>query len=411
MKEKGSFAFIIPDKFANQPYGLKLREFILNNCVMDQIVDLTPFKIFEGAINTPIILILSKESNQKLRMDNNLLVLSPKYPKEINESTIRISKIPQSLFFEIPEYKFRFNLNEYVIPIIKKIEKNSIDLGDICYIAWGTRSVPQSKFHLNERVNDNCKPLIVGKNLDRYVLDYQGLWLHYEKEKLYNPMFPELFENEKIIIRDISGKKGILAAYDNSGFYTSHTTSCCQLKYQLSDIIDDKKSIELSKDFDLKFILSLMNSKLIDFYFKLMISSGIHVYINDLRILKVPIRNSNLKSNLRDEAEIITILNNDLIIETNVFKNWIENEFQIEKFSNKLNKFYELSLDELLKELKKKKVNVVLNKDEIKEKFLRSMAIIEPLLTEIKIRDKKIDNIIYDLFDLNENDIKIIENL
>jgi len=106
---------------------------------------------------------------------------------------------------EIPDYKFRFNLNEVVISIIEKIENNSIDLGDICYINWGTRSVPQSKFHLNERINNNCKPLLVGKNIDRYIIDYNGLWLLYEKDKLYNPMFPELFENEKIIIRDVSG--------------------------------------------------------------------------------------------------------------------------------------------------------------------------------------------------------------
>jgi len=197
LKNKGTFAFIIPDKFANQPYGLKLREFILNNCNINQIVDLTTFKIFEGAVNTPIILILGKENNQKLRMNNNLRVLHPKYPKEINEATVNVSKIPQSLFLEIPDYKFRFNLNEVVISIIEKIENNSIDLGDICYINWGTRSVPQSKFHLNERINNNCKPLLVGKNIDRYIIDYNGLWLLYEKDKLYNPMFPELFENEK----------------------------------------------------------------------------------------------------------------------------------------------------------------------------------------------------------------------
>ncbi|MBU4547315.1 MAG: Eco57I restriction-modification methylase domain-containing protein, partial [Euryarchaeota archaeon] len=389
LKDNGSFAFIIPDKFANQPYGLKLREFILNNCIMNQIVDLTPFKIFEGAVNTPIILILRKENNSKLRMDNYLTVISPEYPNEIHESTIRISKIPQSIFFEIPDYKFRFNLNEDVIPIIKKIENNSIDLGDICYINWGTRSVPQSKFHLKEQINENCKPLIVGKNLDKYVLDYDGLWLHYDVSELYNPMFPELFENEKIIIRDISGKKGILAAYDNSGFYTSHTTSCCQLKHQLKNIIDDNKGIENSKNFDLRFILCLMNSKLVDFYFKMMISSGIHVYLNDLRALKIPLIDFNYKSQLNEEAEIITQLNHDLIYETNIFKKWLEDEFKIEKFSNKLNKFYELSFNEILNELKKKKVDIVSNEDKLKNKFLNSMDIIEPILTEIKIRNNK----------------------
>jgi len=200
LKKNGTIGFIIPDKFINQPYGLKLREFILNNSLIKEIVDLTRFTIFQDALNTPIILILEKERDKKTLAKNNVKITLPKKsPDEINQGNLNISFTPQDLFNEIPEKEFRLKLNEQNIPIIKNIEKMSEKLGKICYINWGTRSVPQSKFHLNERANDKCKKLIVGKNVNRYSLAYDNLWLLYKPNELYNPMFPELLMIKVII--------------------------------------------------------------------------------------------------------------------------------------------------------------------------------------------------------------------
>ena len=55
---------------------------------------------------------------------------------------------------------------------------------------------------------------------------------------------------------------------------------------------------------------------------------------------------------------VILKLNNNLQKETNSFKEWLIHTFNIEKLSQKLEKYYELSFDEFLNEVKKKKVNV-----------------------------------------------------
>ena len=47
----------------------------------------------------------------------------------------------------------------------------------------------------------------------------------YVKKELYNPMFEELFENEKLIIPDITGQRGIVAALDDNHLYAEHTVS------------------------------------------------------------------------------------------------------------------------------------------------------------------------------------------
>ncbi|MEN6551811.1 MAG: N-6 DNA methylase, partial [Methanobacterium sp.] len=412
LKNNGIMGYIIPDKFTNQPYGLKLRKFILNKSLINEIVDLTKFKIFQDAVNTPIILILKKEINKEVIAQHKIKITLPKEsPIEINQGIGRISIIPQDLFNEIPENAFRLKLNEQNIPIIKNIEKISENLGKICYINWGTRSVPQSKFHLNERVNDKCKQLIVGKNVNRYSLAYNNLWLFYEPYELYNPMFPELFENDKLIIRDISGEKGILAVYDDQCYYTSHTTSCCLLNHQIPDKAKDE-DVNYSKNFNLKYILSIMSSNLIDYYFKIMISSGIHVYLNDLRRLPIYPATFEEQHPLIEKADQMLQLNRKLQKEVNGFHGWLKQTFKVEKLSQKLEKYYKLSLDEFLDELRKKKVDVRSreNQELLKNEYQKSLNILTPLLQEIEQTDKEIDHMVYDLYGLTDHEIEIIED-
>ena len=412
LKNKGLMGFIIPDKFANQPYGLKLREYLLNYSLIKQIVDLTRFKIFQDAINTPLILILKREFNKENTDSNEIKIVLPKLiPEEINQDIIKTAFIPQNMFKQIPENRFRLNLSEKTIPIIKKIERNSIYLGDICYINWGTRSVPQSKFHLKESINSKCKPLIVGKNVNRYSLDYKNLWLLYEPENLYNPMFPELFENEKIIIRDISGEKGILAVYDNLNYYTSHTTSCCLLKHILSDKINDESGIELSKNFNLKFILAIINSSLLDFYFKMMISSGIHVYLNDLRELRIYPVPLEKQEPFIENVNTMLHLNRDLQDEINSFHTWLHRTFNVEKLSKKLEKYYKLDFEGFLKEIKKQKVDIKPRKTQeiLETEFNKSLKVTNPLLQKIKETDREIDKMVYDLYGLTPEEEEIVE--
>jgi len=70
-----------------------------------------------------------------------------------------------------------------------------------------------------------------------------------------------------------------------------------------------------------------MNSKLMDFYFKMMISSGIHAYLNDLRILKIKIPAENQKIKLVDATKTILELNKNLIKNSNAFKEWLKINF------------------------------------------------------------------------------------
>ena len=82
------------------------------------------------------------------------------------------------------------------------------------------------------------------------------------------------------------------------------------------------------------------------------------------------------------------------MVEVSGFKDWLWTTFHIDKFSKKLNKYYELSFDEFLVELKRKNVDVkpLKTQELLKSEFEMSVAKIKPLKEEITVTDKKIDN-------------------
>ena len=106
-------------------------------------------------------------------------------------------------------------------------------------------------------------------------------------------------------------------------------------------------------------------------------------------------------------------LNENLINEINGFKEWLQREpFIINKFSKKLDKYYELSFDEFLVELNKKKIDTKQRKTQelLKNEFEESINKINPLIRQIEDTDSEIDKMVYELYGLTEKEIEIVND-
>jgi len=154
-----------------------------------------------------------------------------------------------------------------------------------------------------------------------------------------------------------------------------------------------------------------MSSNLMDIYFKIMISSGIHVYLNDLRRLPIYPATIDQQKVFIEKTEKMLENNEKLVSEVYGFKSWMSRTYKVDKFSKKLDKYYELTFDEFLNELKKKKVDIKprITQEALKKEFDDSLNRISPLLSEIKKTDEKIDQMVYDLYGLNEDEIEILK--
>lgn len=153
-------------------------------------------------------------------------------------------------------------------------------------------------FQLDKPIDEFCKPMIKGRNVKRYSIDWNGKWLLYDPSKLYRPAFPALFDNIKIVISEVTGKEGIVASYDDKGYYTDHSLCCCVLKYLLAGekpaffrkhrIKMTPSTIKLSKQYDMKYILGLINSRLLNFYYSKILSYDLNVYPESIE--QIPIK-------------------------------------------------------------------------------------------------------------------------
>jgi len=128
--------------------------------------------------------------------------------------------------------------------------KNTIHvklLGEISDIVFGIqdRKSANDPSYIHAENSGNYKRVLNGKHIGQYYIQDSGLFIDYGPW-LWNPRKKEVFEcPEKILIRQVG--KFPICAYDNEQFYTLNTI------YNI--IIKDKS-------FDTKYVLAVLNSKL-----------------------------------------------------------------------------------------------------------------------------------------------------
>lgn len=314
----GVLGFIIPYPFLTQNYAVNIRKYLLENTSIQTIVDLKKYRVFQDAVVRNIILICKKE----LIPDNIIQILVPQKDPKIQEKiTGGILEVKQDMYKNTYENMFRLELNGKTLKIIDKINSKSFCLGDIAVVSWGARGVPIEKFQLDKPINKLCKKMIKGENVSRYLIDYTGKWFLYDKEKLYRPSVLELFENEKLVISKVTGTKGLIACLDNEKFYTDDSLSLCILKHKLCGleqtvlrkhkIYIKEGEIENSKNYDIRYLLGFINSKLINFYFYLMLGYELNVYPESIE--QIPIYEIKPDSKATHD-EIVKLVDKMLIL-------------------------------------------------------------------------------------------------
>ncbi|WP_423793456.1 Eco57I restriction-modification methylase domain-containing protein (plasmid) [Methanocaldococcus indicus] len=330
LNSQGYISYIIPDKWTAEDYGYKLREYILMTRNLKEIVDLRNVEVFYGVGVRNLIFVLCKS-----KIFDSILIKNERF------------NIKNMLQYEIikqhPKYHIRLDITKIDIDIIKYLLSNSIPLRHVCYVNWGCRPSPSKKYVFNSyeqclktTKNKNlCKRLIKGRNVKRYYYNWDGLWLAY-LPTMYNPMFPELFENDRIVIKDI-GTNPLSVTYicGSLKFYSEHTTINV-LKYEV--IPKNKIKTEnrkLFQEISLKYILTNIISKLNNYFLNKYLSDGLHVLPENTRNLRLKLIN--------DTKPYETIVNYLLFL--NAKEDWRE------KYKENINFFDKEIADSLIYEL------------------------------------------------------------
>ena len=110
------------------------------------------------------------------------------------------------------------------------------------------------------------------------------------------------------------------------------------------------------------------------------------------------------------KADLMLSLNKELQEVSQKLQRSLQRKFNLESMPNKFKDWYLLSYSDFIKELAKKKVKLSLSDEAEWEEYFNSEAkkALE-LKSKIDATDKEIDQMVYKLYDLTEEEIKIVE--
>jgi hypothetical protein len=277
-------SYLIPYSFLHQPYATKLREMLLKLSTILEIVDLSEIQIFDANIATCILTI------QKGFKPSQMTIATFKEQKITPLRTLN-----PKIFLKNSDYMFKIELTPKHQLIINKIEKNSIPLSKIMHISKGVevyeRGSGQTKdeFIRSSNPEQIYKPYLEAKEIKRYKVLWRQRYLDYQPDRHCSPKYPELFENPKIIMRRIIGKKRLTTTLDTNHFYVENTLICClPKKFLLKKFKFSLEDLEVSKEYDLKLVLGILNSKLMTYYFKIKLGDKLQIYNKAVEALPLP---------------------------------------------------------------------------------------------------------------------------
>ncbi len=418
LKDGGYNSFILPTSFLKEKYGKLIREKIIENLELVEIVDFGQEVIFENVARQTFIYNIHKSTpaGNFVRIKNGISDVG--------------SLVPQVFYKKLKNASFKTNVIEADIAVYNKLYSNSSKLGEIVclnvgVVAHSNTSSPK-KFTKDDVIynefKDGFKKYITGPNLSRYSVFFDNQYLDYDSNVnfFHRPKFKLLFENEKIIVRRTSGNhNSIIAYYDDQNYYSNDSMmhlirwNSNVLNYQKPE---NKWTINLDDEFELKYLLVILCSKLSTYFFSKFLSTDTlqgaysSIYPEDLR--EIPIKNAPIhQQKIFCEMSNLMLKNNsELQLNSKKFQKSILRKFAITELPKKLQDWYLLSYPEFIKELGKKKIKLSLSEEAEWETYFSTEAkkALE-LKAQITQTDKEIDQMVYALYELTEDEIKIVE--
>ncbi|MDP3764568.1 MAG: N-6 DNA methylase [bacterium] len=347
LKKNGDFGYIIPNNWLTINSFSKLREFLLKNTADLRIIN-TVESIFNKASVDTCLLLFRKADSTDIEVGDILVGENPILSKHKLED---------------------FYQNEFVINISQTKNKqdslelkNTVLLGEIAEVSTGLKAYQigkgnpiqdekikkERRFHSGKKENDTFRPYLQGVDVKRYLLDWSGEYLSYGNW-LAEPRKSVPFSGQRILVRQIP----------------SPLPYCVNAVFIDDEYLNDINSMVIFsplKEFNLKYILAILNSKLISQWFAKTFDKFQRKIFPQFKVNELA-RFPIYKATTDQQKQIIILVDNILLLNKELH--------EVEKNSNEYNK----------------------------------------IKSEIEKTDKKIDVEVYKLYGLTEEEIKIVKGV
>lgn len=305
LHDNSIFSFITPNTWLTNKQATKLRALLLKKFLITHIYDYGK-NAFEGVTADTIVFSAIKNTTSSKYVD----VYSSILQKKIQTN--------QTIWLENSNHTINIHSDLVTQEILKLCNSHNAKLGDFSDMCQGvvpyskssfvkkygkikgTEIVDQRLFHSKNKKNNEWHLEISGKNVFRYKIEFDacvyikyGSWLHRSRDMKY-------FKNPRIIIRRIFGKKQFIATFTNNEIIQSSLLH--------SILIDSNK-------FPIYYILGLINSKLLGYYFAFATSKQDitfpEVRLFELQQLPVPDCSEKLKTIIQSLVKVLLSIKPD----------------------------------------------------------------------------------------------------
>lgn len=315
LKRQGFSCFISSNKWMRAKYGEKLRKFFKEKCSLKQIIDFNGYQVFDATVDTNVLLF------QKTILTNgtvNILNIKSDFTKEtdINEYFAGHNLEMKQSALDIKCFTFG---DDVMMNLKKKIENKGTPLKEWdVKIYYGIKTGFNEAFIIDTATKERLcredtksaeiiKPILRGRDINKYYYQWAGLWVIKVESgwtnKNRNGCKPELFLSnrytavynylknigDKVERGEIKAKGKGLYKRDDQGDYWWELRDCNYYpEFEKEKIIypnmtkflpfvyDDKKYYTNQKCYiltgktNLKFLLSVLNSSLFSWYIRLL---------------------------------------------------------------------------------------------------------------------------------------------
>lgn len=442
IKNNGLVSFITSNQFLTTEYGQAMRNFLLSEFFLTECVDFGDLPIFKDAMTYVSIFKFTKEKQDSFGY------------KKIKD--IQIAKTGHYSVFKKIELSqlndSNWNLESSDLKKIhNKIESVSLKIDEIGNAWYGIVTGADSVFIFDKETYQKTN---IEKEIFLPLMRAQNCSKNFCSDAEKFVLYPYKIENNNTVLINeaelsskypnafnylLEHKDELEARKDSRSTFKGRTDWYCLTRFGQLEIFRKNKILTPGEvkehkfcinnscagysgarvfaividdeNFDLKYVLCLLNSDLMKSYlqsFSSLKAGGYYSYSSNI-LNRTPIKNISLEAqqpfiNLADK---MLSLNETLQKKSTNFLKVVKQTFALEKISTKLETFYNLDFDGFLKELKQKVTPKT--KLEWLEVFEETKKSLQEIQTQIAATDKEINALVYKLYGLTEEEIKIVE--
>ncbi len=275
LNSNGTLSYIVPNTILTQEYYKDTRRLMITEA-SPKIIALYPSMQFENAVVENVTLILQKSEPD----ENKGVQIIEQNDRDIKLLTTKELKT----FSTAPLYSFGINSN----PIVDKIsEKNYPQLGRFLDINQAIALKGARAEYLSDEPRGEAYKVIDGRDIGKYSTKWGKKYLEYKLDAIHSCKRKDIFlTEEKLFCRRVSSD--IICSLDNEQLFALNTLVVLNLKEDSA--------------LSLKYLLGLMNSRLLNFFYKNKYKSTKKVFseIQARTLSKLPIAVSNNQKQIED---------------------------------------------------------------------------------------------------------------